>query len=198
VQIDMTGIRALIFDFDGTLADTMPAHYASWQETLAPYGILFPIEEFYALGGWPSWRIVKRLSERSGIAVDVREVSRRKNEHFLQCMHLVRPVEPVAAIARAYAGKLPMAIATGGVAWVTRPMLAQIGLADLFPVVVTSEDVERHKPDPDVFLLAASRLGVEPGACLVFEDTDPGVEAARRAGMRFVDVREIVGRPKGM
>lgn len=195
-MIDLHGIQGLIFDCDGTLADTMPAHYSSWLAILEPRGIPFSIDEFYSMGGMPSWRIVEKLARRAGVQVDVDEVSRLKNADFLNHIPLVRPIEPVVAVARAAAGKLPMAVATGSLRWVAERVLEQIGVAHLFAAVVTAEDVVRHKPDPDVFLEAARRIRVAPDACLVFEDTDPGVEAGRRAGMRVIDIRTMPGVPQ--
>jgi HAD superfamily hydrolase (TIGR01509 family) len=84
-----------------------------------------------------------------------------------------------------------MAVASGGQRRMVEKTLSQIGVLDWFPVVVTAEDTRRHKPEPDVFLEAARRLGVEPATCTVYEDTDLGLEAARRAGMRSVDVRRM-------
>jgi HAD superfamily hydrolase (TIGR01509 family) len=104
----------------------------------------------------------------------------------------VRPIEKVVEVARVNLGKVPMAVASGGQRRTVERTLAQIGVLDWFSVVVTAEDTRRHKPEPDVFLEAARRLGVNPADCTVYEDTDLGLEAARRAGMKQVDVRKMV------
>lgn len=184
-------IQALIFDCDGTLADTMPAHYLAWQEILRPLGVEFPLDRFYAMGGMPTDRIVVELCGEAAKALDVDKLVRDKAAAFEKKIGEVQPIAKVVDVARAHRGKTPMAVASGGQRRTVELTLAQIGVRDWFPVVVTAEDTHRHKPDPDVFLEAARRLGVDPAACIVYEDTDLGLEAARRAGMRSVDVRRM-------
>ena len=181
--------KAIIFDCDGTLADTMPAHFEAWTAMLSRYDFQLDEDRFYSLGGWPTESIVRLLADESGRTVDVELMTQEKETAYRALLHDVRPIEPVAAVVRAHHGKLPMAVATGAFRSVCEETLEQVGLTGLFNALVSCEDVMRHKPDPDIFLEAARRLGTAPGHCLVFEDTDPGVEAARRAGMAFVDVR---------
>jgi beta-phosphoglucomutase-like phosphatase (HAD superfamily) len=186
--------QALIFDCDGTLADTMPAHYQAWLEVLRPHGIDFPEDRFYAMGGMPTDKIVIELCGEAGglpTRIDVSALVRDKALAFERKIGEVRPIAKVVEVARASRGQLPMAVASGGQRRMVEKTLAQIGVLDWFPVVVTAEDTRRHKPEPDVFLEAARRLGVGPTACTVYEDTDLGLEAARRAGMRAVDVRRM-------
>jgi HAD superfamily hydrolase (TIGR01509 family) len=104
-------------------------------------------------------------------------------------LHLVAPINPVVKVVREFHGRLPMAVATGAIRDVCQRILTHIGIVDCFDTIVSSDDVARHKPSPDIFLEAARRLGVRPEACRVYEDTDPGIEAARRAGMEYIDVR---------
>lgn len=188
----MMDIRGLIFDCDGTLADTMPAHFRAWTATLSRYGLNFSEERFYEWGGVPSYRIVTLLAQEQGIAVHAHSVSLEKEQAFLQHLEAVKPIDPVVDIAREHRGRLPMAVASGGPRMVVSRVLTQLGIIDWFAAVITSEDTVRHKPEPDVFLEAARRLGVEPAGCVVYEDTDIGLEAARRAGMRGIDVRELI------
>jgi beta-phosphoglucomutase-like phosphatase (HAD superfamily) len=185
-------IEALIFDCDGTLTDSMRAHYVAWRDVLAAHNMDLNEQRFYTYSGTPSRRVIPMLAEEQGITLDFERVNRAKEEEFLSSLHLLTPIEPVVQIARDNFGKLRMAVASGGVRDVVHQQLVQINVADLFETVVTAEDTERHKPDPDVFLEAARRLGVEPQACRVYEDGDPGIEAARRAGMECVDVRLMV------
>jgi beta-phosphoglucomutase-like phosphatase (HAD superfamily) len=188
-------IQALIFDCDGTLADTMPAHYQAWLEILRPLGIEFPEDRFYAMGGMPTDKIVVELcaGQTGGLpnGLDMDALVRDKALAFQRKISGVQPIERVVAVARAHRGKTPMAVASGGQRRMVEMTLAQIGVLDWFPVVVTAEDTRQHKPAPDVFMEAARRLGVAPAACTVYEDTDLGLEAARRAGMRWVDVRRM-------
>jgi beta-phosphoglucomutase family hydrolase len=182
---------ALIFDCDGTLVDTMPAHYEAWVATLSRYGISFPEDQFYAWGGWPTRKVAEALLRQAGVPLDPEQLAREKEAAFERGAHLVRPIEPVVRVAREHRGRRPLAVATGGVRHVVEPVLARLGLLDWFETIVTSDDVTRYKPEPDVYLEAARRLGVPPAGCLVYEDTEPGLEAARRAGMSCIDVRTL-------
>jgi beta-phosphoglucomutase family hydrolase len=185
-------IQALIFDCDGTLVDSMPVHYAAWTKTLSKYGFTFTEKRFYSFAGQPTWRLVEMLAEEHGATVDVQTVAREKEDDFLLSLHLVKPIEPVVAIAREARGQKKMAVASGGWRDITRLQLRNAGILDWFETIVTAEDTPRHKPEPDVFLEAARRLGVPPENCLVYEDAELGIEAARRAGMQCVDVRNLV------
>lgn len=182
-------IQALIFDCDGTLVDSMPLHYVAWRNTLSRYGFTFTQERFYSFAGQPTWRLVEMLAAEHGVSVDVHAVAREKEDDFLRSIHLVQPIERIVSIARASHGRKKMAVASGGWRDITQLQLQHAGILNLFETIVTAEDTERHKPEPDVFLEAARRLGVHPSACLVYEDADLGVEAARRAGMQCIDVR---------
>ena len=186
------GTRGLIFDCDGTLADTMPLHYRAWSKLFARLDLRFPESRFYALGGVPTGRIIGIVAAEHGVTLDepIEQLVAEKEGHFLTLIGEVRPVPAVWAIATEWRGRLPMAVASGGYRDVVGRTLDAIG-ADWFDAVVCAEDTALHKPDPDVFLEAARRLGVPAGACVVFEDTDIGVEAARRAGMMWVDVRGL-------
>jgi beta-phosphoglucomutase family hydrolase len=182
---------AVIFDLDGTLADTMPVHYRAWAETTVRYGIHFPEERFYALGGVPTEKIARMLVLEQGLAVDPARVAEEKESAFLARYHEISAIEPVVAIARQRRAEGPVAIASGGSRILVERTLRHLALYDWFAVIVTAEDTTRHKPEPDVFLEAARRLGVAPEDCTVYEDTDLGLEAARRAGMQGVDVRPL-------
>ena len=184
-------MEALIFDCDGTLADTMPAHYVSWQETLAPYGVAFPEERFWALGGWTAEAIVTLLAREQGLLVDPARVAAEKDLSYARHLPDVRPIPEVVRVALAHRGRLPMAVATGGTRSFCEEILRRIGVSGWFDAVVCAEDVPTCKPAPEIFLEAARRMGVAPARCRVYEDTDPGIEAARRAGMSWVDVRAL-------
>ncbi|MCE9561905.1 MAG: HAD-IA family hydrolase [Planctomycetes bacterium] len=189
------GTAGLIFDCDGTLADTMPAHYKAWTAMLEPHGIPFPETRFYAMGGMPTAQIIRVLAADVGVTVaDVDALVHIKEQAFLTYLDAVVAIEAVVAIAAAHRGKLPIAVASGGYRDTITRTLDRIEIRHWFDVMVTAEDTARHKPEPDVFLEAARRLGVAAKACVVFEDTDIGLEAARRAGMHGVDVRGWVKR----
>ena len=187
------GTAALIFDCDGTLADTMPLHYRAWAKLFGRLGMHFPEARFYALGGVPTGRIIGIVAAEHGanLSEPIERLVAEKESDFLELVAEIRPVPAVWAIAQEWRGRLPMAVASGGYREVVGRTLAAIG-ADWFDAVVCAEDTVLHKPDPDVFLEAARRLGV-PASSLrsVRGPRTIGVEAARRAGMKWVDVREL-------
>ena len=187
---------AFIFDLDGTLADTMPVHFGVWQVVARRHGLTFPESRFYALGGVPTTRIAAMLIEEAGLTLDAVAVAAEKERGYVEGLMSgaleISPIEPVIAIARARRAEGPLAIASGSSRRLVTRTLDALGIADWFGAVVAAEDTARHKPEPDVFLEAARRLGVAPARCTVYEDTDLGLEAARRAGMAGVDVRPII------
>jgi HAD superfamily hydrolase (TIGR01509 family) len=183
--------QALLFDCDGTLADTMPAHFVAWSHVTKIHGLRFDEERFYALGGRPSHDILALLAEEAGCELDLEEGVTLKENTFLEQLHQVQAIDPVVDVARRAAGSIPTAVVTGGHQHICRRILAHVGIEDCFDTLVASEDTSRHKPDPDPFLEAAARLGVDPTRCVVWEDSDLGIEAARRAGMTWIDVRSF-------
>jgi beta-phosphoglucomutase family hydrolase len=187
-------IKGLIFDCDGTLADTMPLHWRAWQAIAARHRIEFPIDRFYSLGGVPSRDILKMLSAEQGLALDHLAVAREKEAEYLPLIAQVEPINAVVGIARENFGKIPMAVASGGTTKGIEQVLEHLGIRSLFQAVVTSEMVKNQKPAPDIFLEAARKLGVPPHACRAYEDTDLGMQAIRAAGMEAVDVRQLLVR----
>ena len=188
--------QAFIFDLDGTLADTMPVHFGVWQIIARRHGLTFPEERFYSLGGVPTTKIAAILIAEAQLALDPVAVAAEKERHYVEALARgelsVRPIAAVIEIARARRSEGPMAIASGSSRRLVTLTLAALGIAEWFGAVVAAEDTERHKPEPDVFLEAARRLGVAPARCTVYEDTDLGLESARRAGMVGVDVRGVI------
>ena len=185
--------RGLIFDCDGTLVDSMPLHWRAWDTVCQRHGIDFAEERFYAMGGVPSKKILGMLKTEQGLDFDPAQVSREKEEAYLPLMREVKLIEPVAEIARAHYGKIPLGVATGGRTQFIRPLLEGLGVMDWFDALVTSDDVENPKPAPDTFLKAAALMGVPAEDCRAYEDTDLGMEAIRAAGMEAVDVRTLEG-----
>jgi HAD superfamily hydrolase (TIGR01509 family) len=169
----------------------MPIHFLAWRDTMNQYGIDFPENRFYELGGVPTTNIIQMLCAEQGVTIDVPQAAEEKEQGYLKQMAHVQPVEPIVAIAREHQGKLPMAVGTGSSKPVMKQTLTHLGIYELFDHFVASEDTEKHKPEPDVFLKAAELLGVPPQRCLVYEDTDIGLEAARRAGIPSFDVRTV-------
>lgn len=179
-----------IFDLDGTLVDTMPLHYRAWNKAMQKVGLAGDLDEelFYSLGGVPTRRVAELIAQHYALKIDAQAVFHDKESLFLQLQKDGKLIEPVVEVARRVALTRPVSIASGGPRDVVRTMLEISGLAPLFKVVITPEDVEHGKPAPDMFLLAAKRMGVPPEKCLVFEDAEPGMRAAEAAGMKWVRV----------
>jgi HAD superfamily hydrolase (TIGR01509 family) len=181
----------LIFDMDGTLADTMPTHFVAWSRSMAAHGIDFPEERFYALGGVPAGEIIDLLAKEHGLEVDSVAIAEAKEALFMDLIGDVQPILPVKAIAEFHREHIPMAIATGSPKWVAEKILTTLGIREWFGAVVGAECVANSKPAPDVYLKAAELIGVDPKRCHAFEDTVLGMEAARNAGMTVVDIHTL-------
>lgn len=186
--------KGLIFDCDGTLADTMPLHWRAWQMIIQRHGLHFPEDRFYSLGGVPSRDILRMLAKEQGRSLDHIAIAHEKEEAYLPLMAEVEPIHGVVEIAKAHHGKIPMAVASGGTQRVICQVLEHLKICHLFYAVVTSEMVKHQKPAPDIFQEAARRIGIEPRFCRAYEDTDLGLQAIRAAGMEAVDVRLVLGK----
>ena len=182
---------ALLFDCDGTLADTMPAHYRAWLHVTEAHGIAFDEDRFYSMGGRPTRDIVATLARERGIEIDVDHAARMKEASFLAQLDRIEAIDPVVDVVLRSRGRVPMAVVTGGYRNVCLQILERVGIADCFDTIVASEDTSKHKPDPDPFLEAARRLGARPERCVVWEDSDLGIAAARAGGMQWIDVRSF-------
>ncbi|MEV6978947.1 HAD family phosphatase [Kitasatospora sp. NPDC093806] len=180
--------RAYLFDCDGTIADSMPLHYLAWTEALAEWGCEFPEDLFYAWGGRPVTEIIASLNERQGLAMPVAAVARREEELYRRHLPRLTAVPGILPHIEYASGTLPTAVVSGSTREGVTESLTTLGLLDRFDTLVCAGDYARAKPDPEAFLLAAERLGVEPRDCLVFEDTDLGIQAATAAGMASVRV----------
>jgi beta-phosphoglucomutase family hydrolase len=185
-------IKGLIFDCDGTLADTMPLHWRAWEMVTQRHGLYFPEDRFYSLGGVPSRDILKILAVEQGRSLDHIAIAHEKEEAYLPLLTQAGPVEMVVNIARENHGKIPMAVASGGTQKIICQVLDHLGIRHLFDAVVTNEMVKHQKPAPDIFLEAARRIGVDPKFCRAYEDTGIGLQAIRAAGMEAVDVRQLL------
>jgi HAD superfamily hydrolase (TIGR01509 family) len=180
--------RAYLFDCDGTIVDSMPLHYVAWKTALDEWNCPFPEELFYAWGGKPVDEILSTLNGMHGLAMPVEAVGKRKEGLYFDLLPQLKPILEVVEHINTQYGHIRFAVVSGGRRNSVVRSLTVTRLIDRFETIVGAEDYENSKPAPDCFLLAAERLGVEPGACLVFEDTDLGIQAATAAGMASVRV----------
>ncbi|MBQ6941406.1 MAG: HAD family phosphatase [Akkermansia sp.] len=187
-----------IFDLDGTLVDSMPVHYKAWRWALREHGApqhVFRWEEFVAHGGMAAPDIVADLNATYGLDMEPETVADDKRNRYawlLQNETLPVIPETVNLVRRLREQGIPYAIGTGSMPSGAMETLESAGVADLFPIMVTPADVPPGfgKPRPDIFLLCAERMGVNPRECVVFEDAEPGIQAAMAGGMDYVRVGE--------
>ncbi|MGB6974976.1 MAG: HAD family phosphatase [Terracidiphilus sp.] len=182
--------RAYLFDCDGTIVDSMPLHYLAWKQTLAQWNCDFDEKLFYAWGGRPVADIIALLNHQHGLQMPVAEIARIKENRYHDQLHLLQPIPEVVEHIHAQYGRIPLAVVSGSRRHSVVGSLTAFNLLDRFETLVCAEDYTRGKPAPDAFLLAAERLGIAPKDCLVFEDTDLGIQAAIAAGMSWVRVSQ--------
>jgi HAD superfamily hydrolase (TIGR01509 family) len=183
--------KAYLFDCDGTIADSMPLHYIAWSQALAEYGCTnFTERLFYSLGGVPVDGVVAQLNQRDGLSIPIAEFAHRKESLYYDLIDKLQPVPEVLEQIRLQYGNIPFAVVSGSTRESVVKSLHALGLLDLFDTLVCAGDYQHGKPAPDPFLLAASRLGVDPKNCLVFEDADIGIQAATAAGMASVRIAQ--------
>lgn len=168
----------------------MPLHYEAWLASLEQHDAPFDFTEeyFYSKAGVREQDVVMLLNAEYGTTVDPDSVAEVKAAIFEKMIPRVAEVKPVADLARSLYSRYPMSVASGSEEHIVRGCLAANGLLELFPIIITPRKVARGKPAPDMFLLAAEQMGLPPEDCLVLEDGQSGVEAAKSAGMQWVFV----------
>ncbi|MDD4974136.1 MAG: HAD-IA family hydrolase [Bacteriovorax sp.] len=186
--LNISLFSALLFDLDGTLADTMPLHNQSWIETLKSFDCKMTNEILNEYAGIPNIKTVKLFNQRFGWSLDPELVVKKKEAKVLEKLDFVSPIESTLKIVKHYHGKKPMAIVSGGNRFLVELILQRMMLLEYFSVLVSAESTVRGKPSPDPFLFAARELNVSPANCLVFEDGLPGIKGAQSCGMSVVQV----------
>lgn len=182
--------KALIFDLDGTIANTMPNHFISWRKAVIPYGIDFNAVLFMQLTGMPRTATIEKLNEMFGTKMNPEIVGKVKEDHFNSLVNLTKEIEAVTNVIRKYHTILPMSIGTGSTKKGAQKTLEVIGFENYFDIVITADDIINHKPHPETFLKCAELMGVKPNDCVVFEDGILGMNAAKEAGMMVIDVND--------
>ena len=195
LEIPAGPFRAYIFDCDGTVVDSMPIHYRAWKAALAEWNCDFPEDLFYSWGGKPVRNIIADLNQIYSLTMPVDSLAIRKEALYLAQLPSLKAIPEVVEHITAQHGRIPLAVASGSRKDSVVGSLTTVGLLTKFDSIVCAGDYIHPKPAPDCFLLAAQRLGVAPKDCLVFEDTQLGIQAATAAGMASVMVPFIMHRP---
>ncbi|WP_413557399.1 HAD family hydrolase [Bdellovibrio sp. HCB209] len=182
--------KALLFDFDGTVADTMPAHLGAWNKALNKYDLSLSREQHQAWAGRPTHRIVEMMNELHGTSINPQQFVAEKEVHYLASLNEVSTIASVMDVIKHYHRQIPMAIVTGSRRKIVELTMNQLNLQPYFDLLVCAEDYTQGKPAPDCFLLAANKFGTDPKDCLVFEDAVLGIQAAHTAGMDCLKVIE--------
>ena len=180
--------KAYLFDCDGTIVDSMPLHFVAWGKALHEWECMFSEEQFYAWGGRPVDEIIRVLNEMHGLKMPVDEVYAKKEALFREMLPGLEGIPEVLEHVDRMYGVIPFAVVSGSPRESVEASLDVLGIRDRFEVLVCAGEYEKGKPHPEPFLKASEMLGVKPEDCLVFEDADPGIEAAKAAGMQWVKV----------
>ncbi|MGA0247888.1 MAG: beta-phosphoglucomutase [Schleiferiaceae bacterium] len=194
-------IRGLLFDLDGVIVDTAKYHFVAWQRMAAALNIHFGHEENEQLKGISRVESLERILAWGGLTLLQEEKQHwmdQKNAWYLECIAQMGPQEILPGVAHflAEARAQGLSIALGSASKNAVPILERIGLLDAFDAIVDGTVVTASKPNPEVFLEGARRLGLRPEECCVFEDAEAGVEAALAGGMRCIAVgqADVLGR----
>lgn len=188
LQLPARDFRAYLFDCDGTIVDSMPLHFIAWNKALGEWGCELPEDVFYAWGGLPVTQVIANLNQAHGLHMPVDEVARRKESYYYEIISQLKPVPEVLQVIEANYDRIPFAVVSGSTRDSVIASLTAVSLLDKFKTMVCAGDYRKPKPDPEAFLMAAERLGVTPQSCLVFEDTDMGIQAAKAGGMASVRI----------
>ncbi|MBC8005427.1 MAG: HAD-IA family hydrolase [Verrucomicrobia bacterium] len=187
--------KALIFDLDGTLSDSLPVHIASWHVVCKRLNCTFDERIIVEMTGMPTISFAERIKREQNLEVDAEEIVQMKQQEFRSNIDQIKPHDAVINLMKSAHGKIPMAVGTGASRQSAMLQLQELGIDHFFDFIVTADDVQLHKPEPDTFLQCAMKLNVEPQFCQVFEDGEMGMLAAHAAGMLLTDVRPFVSDP---
>lgn len=198
VQIPEKAYAGYIFDLDGTLVDSMHTHFRAWRAALAEAGSpaeVFRSREFVSYGGRAAHDIVAALNVKYGLSMDATFVANRKRELYLELLRTEKLSiieETISLVRQLKAQGIPYAIGTGSAITGALETLKSAEVIELFDIIITPDEVAagRGKPEPDIFLLCAEKMGVDPSQCIVFEDAQPGIDAAIAGGMDYAIVAE--------
>lgn len=184
-------IKALIFDLDGTLADTMPIHLKSWTRTGKDLGVEITEELIQINAGMPTLTLVEKFNREFGWNLNGQDVRKTKQHHFdaiKKEQGKIQPIKKIFELAQSMRTQMPMSIGTGSSRNNALKSLEDLGTSDWWVTVVTGSDDVKGKPSPDIFLKCSDAMKTDPKDCLVFEDGQAGIQSAISAGMPYIDV----------
>ena len=187
--------KALIFDLDGTLVDSIKTHHKAWQQAISKFNASFEIEYMFSFTGKPTVQCAQQIIDDFKLPVTAPELMKEKEAIFLSTLDQISLIEPVMNVVKLHKGKLPMGIATGSDSEIANTIVQKTGLHEYIQTIVSCDDVENPKPHPETFTKCAQLLGVHPTECTAFEDGENGMIAATKAGMEVIDVKPFYDRP---
>ena len=180
-------MKAVIFDMDGVLIDSQPYHFKADIDTMAEYGVIKDQKFYEAFAGTLTDNRMRTLRDMFGLDVPAEELIEKREKMILDIManEDIKPISGIPELLRSIkALGLKTAVASSSGIELIKLVLDRLGIAVYFDSITSGNDVKRGKPSPDIFLLAAERIGAEPSECLVVEDSENGVRAAKAAGMK--------------
>lgn len=190
IDLPAQNIKGIIFDCDGTLVDTMPVHNKAWAAIFQKYDIKTPLSYLDRFASCPSWMLAKDVFEKENLNLDYNTIGQEKEDLYFEYLDSAEAYPKVIEYVKEYYGKLPMAVLSGGGRKGVIKSLEFHDLVKYFDFVIAADDGYSPKSETQVWIDVANKFKINPSECLVFEDGDVGINSAKKAGMKIIDVRK--------